>query len=104
MAIIIKGDTGIVKCAASNKKEEGDLYIGDALHYNLAMFFAEEGDEQIVKGGVRGLYEEVKTEKKLHRTCRFYVEREDGGYCEKFDCQIFCADGEPERYKCWEGS
>jgi len=61
MAIIIKKGTGIVKCAASNKKEKGDLYIGDALEYNLAMFFAgEEEAAQVVRKGIHGLYEEVR--------------------------------------------
>jgi len=45
MAMIIKKDTGIVKCAASSEKEEGDLYVNDALHYNLAMFLGEFGEE-----------------------------------------------------------
>lgn len=46
MAMIIKKDTGIVKCAATSKCEKGDLYINDALHYNLAMFLGEFPEEE----------------------------------------------------------
>lgn len=43
------------------------------------------------------------TDKKFHRTCKFYAEREDSKHCEKFDCRIYCSDDvEPEDYKCWE--
>jgi len=44
MALIISPE-GIVKCAAKHQKGPRDIYVGDALHYNLAMFFLFYDDE-----------------------------------------------------------
>jgi len=60
MAMIIKKDTGIVKCAATNEREKGDLYINDALHYNLAMFFAFAEEDQVVLQSSSVKIEEVE--------------------------------------------